>query len=195
MPRRLPKSDVRSAPESRILDALRAAGGSCQRTDLRNAVRGDTSLADFDEALAALAAQGKITGELVTTWHSPRGTLIGRQRAVYAIAPKGNRKPSKLPTPPPAGGHPAKPLPRGQELDDRILALLRDADGSMGRHELHQAVSVRIKAAQLDDAIARLMAAGQINAEVVKRLRKGYSGYHCSRTTVYTLVNPDHSKG
>lgn len=187
MPKHGPQPDPRSQLEVRILETLRAAGGSCRRTELRNAVRGETSLADFDQALADLAARGDITGALVTTWHSPRGTLIGRQGAVYSIAPKGNCEPSKLPTPPPAGRHRTNPVPEGHELDERILAVLRDAGGSMDRHDLHQAVSVRLKAARLGEAVTRLIAAGQITAEVVKRVRSGYAGYHGSRATVYTL--------
>lgn len=189
MPKHSPQPDPRSEVQKRILEVLRAAGGSCGRTELRNAVRGQTSLADFNEALNALAARGRITGELVTTWYSPRGTLIGRQSAVYSIAPKGNRKPSKLPIPPRAGRPRTNPVPQGQHLDERILTVLRDAGGSMDRHELHQAISVRLKAAQLDEAVARLITDGHITAKIVNRVRMAYAGYHGSRATVYTLVD------
>src|SRR5262245_14016162 len=58
--------------ELRIVAALRAAGGSCQRTPLRNSLRPWTALEEFDGALAALAARGKITGELVAIpWKAP----------------------------------------------------------------------------------------------------------------------------
>lgn len=69
-----------------------------------------------------------------------------------------------------------------------MLATLANAGGSMDRSKLREAVNPGLKAAMLDQAIARLMAARRIRAEVVERRDQGYSGWVHSRATVYSLV-------
>jgi hypothetical protein len=96
MSKRTPQPDPRAELESRILDALRAAVGSCRRPELRNAVKHWTVFSSFDEALAALATRGQIMGEAVSTASvSPDGILSFRPNIVYYL---GRGKPLRLPT-------------------------------------------------------------------------------------------------
>lgn len=121
-------------------------------------------------------------------WRMLHGADVHHWSAVYRLAPKGNRKPSILPRPIQAGRPTTNPVPEGAELDERILATLQAAGGTMDRSNLHNAIGSRLKAAKLDEAIARLAAAGQLTAEVVKRMEKVYAGWMMTRATVYSLV-------
>lgn len=187
MAKRKPQFDPRAELESRILESLRTAGGSCRRPELRKAVKPLTIFASFDEALAALAARGKVMGESVSTASvSPDGILTFRPNVIYYL---GRGKPTKLPTPPDVGARRKGPAPVGEELDGRIIAALDDAGGSMDRGKLRETVDARLTAAVFDESINRLVAKRQITAEVVKRLGQGYSGWIAARATVYTLAD------
>jgi hypothetical protein len=73
----------------RILEALQAAGGKAPRDQLRNAMRPRVvSTPDFNEAIALLVREGKLTeAKGTTSWRSPRGTNIQMHRTVYTLLP------------------------------------------------------------------------------------------------------------
>lgn len=189
MPKHSPQSHPRAELENQILEALRTAGGSCHRGELRYAVRTWIGPAYFDEALEALAAQGLIGGELVSTASVADGTLTFRWDVLYYVAPAGQRKPSKLPKPPEPDKLPRRPVPVGEQLDARIVEALAKAGGQAERGKLRAALDYRVKIPQFDAAIARLRAAKRIKVEVVTRKGMGYSGWIVSRATVYTLAS------
>jgi hypothetical protein len=148
-----------------------------------------------NQALAALAARGEITGALLTIrGQGVYGVDVHHRAVVYSLAPVGNREPSTLPRPPGAGRPSTNPVPEGEELDRRILAVLQAAGGTMDRSKLHHALGSRLKAARLDEAVSRLLAEGRITAEAVKRMAKVYAGWMMARATVCTLVGGQKAK-
>jgi hypothetical protein len=152
--------------EARILEALRAAGGSSQRNNLRASIRPVITTADFDRAIAELAARGAIKAELTTlTWRSHRGMDLPYQVMVYSL-PKGRRRRSPPPIQPwpQKGGRRAAPPPTVAEAEKLILKALREADGSKGRTALRGSITQLLSMATFDEAAANLVSRGLITA-------------------------------
>lgn len=174
--------------EARILDALRAAGGSSQRADLRNAIRPRMATAEFDQALSALAARGEITGEEIegvrlSCW----GTSHPYPAMVYKLAPRGRRKPTVIPPVRFQGKRRTKPIPAGTELEERIMAALGTAAAPLSRNELRLTVDKRLSAAMLSAVLARLLATKQVETELVTREWMGRLGPIPYQVAVYSL--------
>jgi hypothetical protein len=177
--------------EARVLDALRAAGGSAQRNSLRSVIRPVMSTADFDRTVEALAASGKLRAEQVTSyWRSHHNQDLPHRAIVYSLAPPGRRKPSKLPPRPAVAKPSAKPELEGPELEERILAALRESGGALSRSELRDAIGRLIRTPAFESAINGLIAAGAITGKLTTRERLSIRG-HTARSTamIYTLTN------
>lgn len=177
--------------EARVIEALRAAGGSAQRNSLRTAIRPVMSTAEFDRTIEALAAAGKIRAEQVTSyWRSHHNQDLPHRATVYRLAPPGRRKPSTLPPRPAVGKLPGKPPPEGPALEERILAALREAGGALTRSELRNAIGRLIRTPAFDSAIGRLAAKRLITAKLTTRERLSIRGYTARATAmIYALAD------
>jgi hypothetical protein len=175
--------------EERIITALRNFGGSSQRNALREAIRPQISTADFDRAIDALAGRGDITGEEVTlTWTSHYGKELPYRAIIYKLAPPGRRKRSTVP-PPRArvGKKRSKPIPEGAELEDKILAVLRESGEPMSRTYLRMATDGRLSPADFDVGLSALLATERITVTNVMRQRTGRFGPISHQVTVYSV--------
>lgn len=164
--------------EARVLDALRAAGDSSRRTDLLNSIKPRMMRAEFDRAIASLAARGEITSEQVDfTWQTHYGKDVSCRAMVYKLAPPGRRKPTTSPPQRYASRRPTRnAAPEGAELEERLLSVLAEADEPQGRDWLRMAVDRRVKRATFETALSALLAAKRIKVETVTRERRGRSG-------------------
>jgi hypothetical protein len=73
--------------ERSILEALQEAGGSAQRTNLRNVLRPVVRTVDFDQAIEGLVSRGRIRVDRPTLyWRSPRGNDVPYRATVYSLA-------------------------------------------------------------------------------------------------------------
>lgn len=158
-----------TALEAKILNALRAVGGSSHRNNLRTAIRPVATTAAFDDAIAALAGRGEIKTELITlTWRSPRGMDLPYEVIVYSLTKGRQRKPSTVvKSTKGRSGRPPRPPLTVAEGEDRILKALRDGGGTLGRTALRSRITQLLSLATFDEAVASLVHRGLITAERV----------------------------
>jgi DNA-binding HxlR family transcriptional regulator len=67
--------------------------------------------------------------------------------------------------------------PTRQEYRDRLLVVLRDAGGVLGRAQLRERIDWRLRAATLDQVAAELVRDGLVEVETVQRTHQALRGY------------------
>lgn len=178
--------------ESRILDALRAAGGSSQRNNLRSAIRPVITTEDFDRSVSELIARGELEAEMVTlTWRSHRGMDLPYHVIVYALVKERRRR--AAPTIKPGsdrGSRPRQETRSFAEIEVKVLAALREAGGSKGRSALRTGISPRLPLATFDAAIANLVDRRLIKAKEIKSEDTGQQKNSAiPASTLYSLTS------